>query len=98
VSLPDYSGVFNDALPDRWGRTLLLHGLSLSQRSDLLLLTPRGRSGLGSIEFIEHGIRSTAPVKLESSLVLETLLDAAEKLEAGLPVEGLASWLLLIAY
>ncbi len=79
-------GVFNDALPDRWGRALLLHGLPLSQRSDSLLLTLRGRSGLGSIEFIEHGTR-TAPPSPESTLVLDTLLDAAEKFEAGLPVE-----------
>ncbi len=79
-------GVFNDALPDRWGRALLLHGLPLSQRSDLLLLKLRGRNGLGSIEFIENGIR-LAPPNPESTLVLETLLDAAEKFEAGISVE-----------
>jgi serine/threonine-protein kinase HipA len=79
-------GVFNDALPDRWGRALLLHGYPLSQRSDLLLLTLRGRNGLGSIEFVEHGTLLVPP-NPESTLVLGTLLDAAEKFEAGLPVE-----------
>ncbi len=52
---------FSDALPDRWGRALLLHGYPLSQRSDLLLLTLRGRNGLGSIEFVEHGARLASP-------------------------------------
>ncbi len=79
-------GVFNDALPDRWGRSLLLYGIPLSQRSDLVLLTRRGRSGLGSIEFIEQGTRA-APPTAESALGLDVLLDAAEKFEAGLPVE-----------
>jgi serine/threonine-protein kinase HipA len=79
-------GVFNDALPDRWGRSLLLRGLPLSQRSDLVLFTLRGRNGLGSIEFIEYGSRPPSP-KQESTLSLETLLDSAEKFEAGLPVD-----------
>jgi serine/threonine-protein kinase HipA len=78
--------VFGDAVPDRWGRALLLHGLPLSQRTDLRLVALRGRNGLGSIEFIDHGIRPAAPVGPESSLVLDTLLDAAENFEAGLPV------------
>ncbi len=52
----------------------------------LALLTLRGRNGLGSIEFVEHGARLASP-RPESTLVLGTLLDAAEKFEAGLPVE-----------
>jgi serine/threonine-protein kinase HipA len=82
-------GVFNDALPDRWGRALLLHGLPLSQRTDSLLLSLRGRNGLGSIEFIEQGIPPPALVDNASSLELPTLLDAAEKFEAGFPVDDL---------
>ena len=81
-------GVFNDALPDRWGRALLLHGLPLSQRTDLLLLALRGRNGLGAIEFIEHGVPASANARPESSLALEVLLDTAENFEAGLPVEN----------
>jgi len=80
-------GVFNDALPDRWGRALLLHGLPLSQRTDSLLLSRRGRNGLGSIEFIEQGVPPPAPVHQENSLALAALLDAAEKFEAGCPVD-----------
>lgn len=79
--------VFNDALPDRWGRALLLHGLPLSQRTDLLLLTLRGRNGLGAIEFVEQGVAASAPMTPESSLALEILLDAADNFEAGLPLQ-----------
>jgi serine/threonine-protein kinase HipA len=79
--------VFNDALPDRWGRALLLHGLPLSQRTDLLLLALRGSNGLGSVEFIEQGIRPTVLAEPEGSLALGVLLDAADNFEAGLPVE-----------
>lgn len=81
-------GVFNDALPDRWGRALLLHGLPLSQRTDLLLLALRGRNGLGAIEFIERGVPASANARPESPLALEVLVDAAENFEAGLPVEN----------
>jgi serine/threonine-protein kinase HipA len=81
-------GVFNDALPDRWGRALLLHGLPLSQRTDLLLLVLRGRNGLGAIEFIEQGAPASVNARPESSLALEVLLNAAENFEAGLPVEN----------
>jgi serine/threonine-protein kinase HipA len=81
-------GVFNDALPDRWGRALLLHGLPLSQRTDLLLLALRGRNGLGAIEFIERGVPASANARPESSLALEVLVDTAENFEAGLPVEN----------
>jgi serine/threonine-protein kinase HipA len=79
-------GVFSDALPDRWGRALLLHGLPLSQRTDLLLVSLRARNGLGCIEFIEQGTPPTAPATPERSLALETLLDASENFEAGLPL------------
>jgi serine/threonine-protein kinase HipA len=81
-------GVFNDALPDRWGRALLLHGLPLSQRTDLLLLALRGRNGLGAIEFIERGVPASANARPESSLALEVLVNTAENFEAGLPVEN----------
>ena len=80
--------VFNDALPDRWGRALLLHGLPLSQRTDLHLLALRGRNGLGAIEFIEQGAPASVNAGPESSLALEVLLNAAENFEAGLPVEN----------
>jgi serine/threonine-protein kinase HipA len=81
-------GVFNDALPDRWGRALLLHGLPLTQRTDLRLLALRGRNGLGAIEFIEQGAPASANARPESLLALEVLLDTAENFEAGLPVEN----------
>jgi serine/threonine-protein kinase HipA len=79
--------VFNDALPDRWGRGLLLHRLPMSQRTDLFLLALRGSNGLGAIEFIEQGIRPIALAQPENSLALDVLLDAADNFEAGLPLE-----------
>jgi serine/threonine-protein kinase HipA len=79
--------VFNDALPDRWGRALLLHGLPLSQRTDERLVALRGRNGLGCIEFIEQGVTPAAPARTESLVALDSLLDAAEQFEAGLPMD-----------
>jgi serine/threonine-protein kinase HipA len=79
--------VFNDAQPDRWGRALLLHGLPLSQRTDERLVALRGRNGLGCIEFIEQGIASAVPTRTENPVDLDTLLDAAEQFEAGLPLD-----------
>ncbi len=78
--------VFNDALPDRWGRALLWHGLPLSQRSDIVLITLRGRNGLGAIEFVEQDAQTAVPASARTSS-LAALLDAAERFEAGLPVE-----------
>lgn len=79
--------VFNDALPDRWGRALLLHGLPMSQRTDQHLVALRGRNGLGCVEFIEQGNTPAAPATTESLVALDALLDAAEKFEAGLPMD-----------
>ena len=79
--------VFSDALPDRWGRALLLHGLPLSQRTDQLLVALRGRNGLGCIEFLEQGNTPAVPAATESLAALDALLDAAEKFEAGLPMD-----------
>jgi serine/threonine-protein kinase HipA len=81
--------VFNDALPDRWGRALLLHGLTLSQRTDERLVALRGRNGLGCIEFIEQGVTPAAPARTESLVALDSLLDAAEQFEAGLPMDDM---------
>lgn len=90
-------GVFNDALPDRWGRTLLFHGMTLSQRTDQRLVTLRGRNGLGCIEFIEQGNTPPAPDSAEGVVALDTLLDAAEKFEAGLPMHDIQLRRLLAA-
>jgi serine/threonine-protein kinase HipA len=89
--------VFNDALPDRWGRALLLDGLPLSGRSDMVLVTLRGSNGLGAIEFIDQESKTTVPASVASATSLGELLDAARRFEAGLPVEDLQLRRLLAA-
>lgn len=79
--------VFNDALPDRWGRALLLHELPMSQRTHLRLIELRGRNGLGCIEFVDQGTPSVDIAAPETALDLGVLLDAAERFEAGHAVD-----------
>ena len=81
-------GVFEDALPDEWGRKLLVAAAKLSrgEQGEPFLLRALGADGLGALRFDEAG----APVlrrKPGSVIELESLLGAAAKFEAGEAIE-----------
>ena len=72
-----------DALPDDWGRRLLIlrHGLPRGRQSEPHLLQALGGQGLGALGFYPPhqppGVEANAAAMLE----LDTLLDAAQRLE-----------------
>jgi len=72
-----------DALPDDWGRRLLVlrHGLPRGQQSEPHLLQALAGQGLGALGFFPPdqppGVEANAAAMLE----LDTLLDAAQRLE-----------------
>jgi serine/threonine-protein kinase HipA len=73
--------VFDDALPDRWGRSLLVaaHRLPLSEQHEPRLLQLIGDGALGALRFRSAAARSaSAPAKISS---LADLLEAAERFE-----------------
>lgn len=78
-------GVFEDSLPDAWGRKLMIRRHSIPrQRQNLpqLLLT-LGSSGLGALVY-NSGTKPPAPYPEEASLLhLERLVEAAERFELG---------------
>lgn len=76
--------VLDDALPDDWGRRLLVlrHGLPRGKQSEPNLLQALAGQGLGALSFFPpgkkpHGEDASAPL-----LELEALVDAARRLEA----------------
>ncbi len=76
-------GVFEDSLPDDWGRQLLVkkHKLSRKNQHPPGLLMALGANGLGALSYQSNKTYQTE--KNASVLELETLLDAAEKYESG---------------
>lgn len=91
-------GVFEDALPDDWGRKLLVldRRLPRGQQGAPYLLREIGADGLGALAFATAGV----PVSRRSpaaALHLGMLVDAAARLEAGEPVEASALHRLLEA-
>lgn len=77
-------GVFEDALPDDWGRRLLVFDRRLprAEQSEAHLLRELGGDGLGALAFAERG--EPAPRNSPAALIhLEELLEAAERFEAG---------------
>ena len=81
-------GVFEDALPDEWGRKLLVldRRLPRGQQGAPYLLREIGADGLGALAFAATGV----PVSSRSpaaAIHLGALVDAAARLEAGEPVE-----------
>jgi serine/threonine-protein kinase HipA len=76
--------VFDDALPDDWGRRLLTHALKAEGRKpyppEMLLRFSGG--GTGALAFTEDRTSLTTPITLESRS-LTALLRAAAKFEAG---------------
>ncbi len=76
--------VFEDALPDSWGRQLLIaeHMLSRGHRGEPYLLRALGANGLGALRFSEQGM-PCAVHHPPSTVMLGELVTAAEQYEAG---------------
>ncbi len=84
-------GVFEDALPDEWGRKLLVAdaGLPRGQHGEPFLLRALGADGLGALRFAETGTPS--PRRRPAAVVdLDALVRAADRFESGQPVENAA--------
>jgi len=82
-------GVFEDALPDDWGRALLAQKEKISRSDQAIpkLLEAIGSNGLGALCFetkkkIPHG---ESPASIYD---LEALVETALKYDAGLPVDN----------
>lgn len=82
-------GVFEDSLPDDWGRRLLIRALTLEGRTPSppeMLLALRGGSP-GALVFTESPTRPDAPSTLQTRS-LPSLLTAARKFDAGTLASG----------
>ena len=77
-------GVFEDSLPDDWGRNLLIRKHQIVRHAQNLpnLLLALGNSGLGALSFTDHP-KPHPPVADISTLHLSALVEAAEKCERG---------------
>ncbi len=78
-------GVFEDALPDDWGRRLLAraHDLRRGQQSEPNLLRVLGADGLGALAFGDGDVPPAARPSVPPDIALADLLDAALDVEAG---------------
>jgi len=80
--------VFEDSLPDDWGRKLLVRKAKLPRGRQTLpeMLKALGGSGLGALAYFESD-----PVPFEDNFIsvidLQALLDAAEQFESGREIE-----------
>lgn len=90
--------VFEDALPDVWGRRLLVlkHDLTRGQQSEPHLLQVLGGAALGALAFARPGEVPQVTDTEADGLALAELADAAARLEAGEAVDD-SSRLLLAA-
>ncbi|HAD05413.1 MAG: hypothetical protein A2005_08330 [Desulfuromonadales bacterium GWC2_61_20] len=84
VEHPGIFGVFEDGLPDDWGRRLLVrkHRIPLHQQNLPNLLLAIGANGLGALSFIETGVPPQTSEEA-SVIVLDRLVEAAEAFERG---------------
>lgn len=77
-------GVFEDSLPDDWGRNLLIRKHRIPRREQNLpnLLLALGGTGLGALSYTDQ---ATVPLPAPdvSAIQLASLVDAAEKFERG---------------
>lgn len=81
---PGVFGVFEDSLPDDWGRNLLIRKHHIPRYGQTLpnLLLVLGNTGLGALSFTDHA--TPHPPESEVSILhLSALVDAAEKVERG---------------
>ena len=81
---PGVFGVFEDSLPDDWGRRLLVrkHRILLHQQNLPSLLLALGSAGLGALSFVEQGAPQQMSAEV-SVLYLDRLVKAAEAFERG---------------
>jgi serine/threonine-protein kinase HipA len=77
-------GVFEDSLPDDWGRKLLVRKHKIPRHEQTLpnLLLILGNTGMGALSFSDKG-RPQPPPPDASILNLSALVDAAENYERG---------------
>ena len=81
---PGVFGVFEDSLPDDWGRKLLVRKLQIPRHDQNLpnLLLVLGNEGLGALSFSRQS--APAPPSSETSIIfLSDLVRAAESFERG---------------
>jgi serine/threonine-protein kinase HipA len=84
IEHPGIFSVFEDSLPDDWGRRLLVRKqrIPLQQQNLPNLLLAQGTAGLGALSFVEQGPpRQTAAAV--SAVYLEQLVASAEAFERG---------------
>ncbi|MEI7879407.1 MAG: type II toxin-antitoxin system HipA family toxin [bacterium] len=81
---PGLFGVFEDSLPDDWGRNLLIRKYRIPRHDQHLpgLLLALGHAGLGVLSFTEHDKPSPPPTEV-STLYLSELVEAVAKFERG---------------
>ena len=84
IEHPGIFGVFEDSLPDDWGRRLLLrkHRIPLHQQNLPNLLLAQGGAGLGALSFVGEGTPQQTSNDV-SVLYLDRLVEAAEAFERG---------------
>jgi serine/threonine-protein kinase HipA len=77
-------GVFEDSLPDDWGRKLLVRKNQIPRHEQNLpkLLLALGNTGLGALSFTDQA-KPQPPSSDISTLQLSALVEAAEKFERG---------------
>lgn len=82
-------GVFEDALPDDWGRRLLVRKAGLDRDHQRLphLLKAIGASALGALSFLDRDAVEPAPPDADAVL-LDVLLDQAEAFERDATVSN----------
>lgn len=80
-------GVFEDSLPDDWGRNLLVRKAGLQRREWTVpnLLLALGSTGLGALSYTQEG--APLPVRADADMIsLADLLRVALRYDAGDPI------------
>lgn len=95
---PGVFGVFDDSLPDAWGRRLLVRkqGLPRHQINAATLLLALGNTGLGALSYVAQGHPDPPPAPV-STFQLDELRREAERYESGAAPDDMEIKLLLDA-